>query len=62
MWRDIADDAPDRAPAGVNYYALCFGDGGIHTPHLAHIKIAFVIDIVYGHGDFVGMAGQHQPR
>ena len=62
MRRHITNNAFDRPFAGVNEDALGFGDGGIHTPHLAHIKIAFVIDIVYGHGDFVGMAGQHQPR
>ena len=34
----------------------------IDAAHLADVDEAFVVDVIDGHGDFVGMAREHQPR
>ena len=36
--RDVADDAFDRAVAGMNDHALRLGDGRVHAAHLAHVN------------------------
>ena len=60
--RDVADDALDRAVGGVDDDALGLGDGGIHAAHFADVNVALVVNVVDRHGDFVGVAGEHQAR
>ena len=62
MGGDIADDAIDRAVAGVDGDALGFGDGGINAAHLFHVDVAVGIDVIDGHRDLIRMRGEHDTR
>ena len=57
---DVADDAFDRAVGGVNDDALGLGDGGIDAAHFANVNETFGINVIDGHGDFVGVGGEHE--
>jgi len=56
---DVADDALDGAVAGVDDDALGPGDGGVHAAELADVDEPVFGDVAHGHGDFVGVGGEH---
>ncbi len=56
---DIPDDPSDGAIFGVDVDPLSLGDTGIDTAETAHVDEAIVGDVVDGHGDFVGVGGEH---
>jgi hypothetical protein len=61
MRGNVADDTFNRAVASMNDHALGFGDGRVHAAQLADINKTLLVDVIHRHGDFVGVAGEHEP-
>ena len=59
---DVADHAFDRTVAGVDDDPLGLGNGGVDASGATDVDEAFRGDEGDGHGDLVGMGGQHEAR
>lgn len=62
MRSNIADDSVYGSLLGMNGDALGASDGGIDSAQAADVNVTVGINVIDGHGNFVGMPGEHDPR